>query len=208
MDKKAIKLVKDNYEIHVKFSNEAIDKKLVKFIVTGDNKEIILSADEIISILVNQVNSETLSASFVESERINVVEVGRQIRCVLDKDFKKGDVININYTHPYPLEFALIEEMWKIATLKKELGVTVLTDEYISSIKSRIKPEMVEYMSKFYKSFKNIKTNNKMEEINKDEVVENNSDPIDTVEEEKESEEDVESESEADVSEESSEGVI
>ncbi len=158
---KGVKLVKDGYEIHVKYSDESIKKKLVKFVVTGDNKEIVLSADEIISTLVGQVNSEVLSAAFVESDRVNVVEVARQLQVVLDKDYPKGSVINLNYTHPYPIEFALIEEVWKIAKIKGDTKVTELTAEYIEKVKLQIKSEMVDYASKFYKSFKSINLENK-----------------------------------------------
>lgn len=166
MANKAVKMIKDNFEVHVKYSDEAIEKKLIKFIIK-DNNEIVVSADELMNILVTQVNAEILSAAFVESERINVVEVGRQIKCILDRDYKAGETININYTHPYPLEFALIEEVWKIAKIQQHLGVTELTSEMIEDVKKQIKPQMVEYMQKFYKSFKNINTNKKMEETNK-----------------------------------------
>lgn len=156
MSNKGIKLEKENFDIEVKYSDEAIEKKLVKFIIKKGT-EIVLTADEIVSMLVNQVNSEVLSASFVETDRVNVVEVGRQLQCVLDKDYKKGQIININYSHPYPIEFALIEEAWKIAQIKKDTKVTELTVEYIEEVKKKIKPEMENYIKKFYKSFKNLK---------------------------------------------------
>ncbi len=108
--------------------------------------------------LVNQVNSEVLSAAFVETDRINVVEVSRQLQVVTDRDFKKGEIININYSHPYPIEFALIEEAWKIASLKKNTKVIELTAEYIEEVKKKIKPKMVDYMKSFYKAFKTVKT--------------------------------------------------
>jgi len=107
--------------------------------------------------LIGGVNSDTLEATFVESDRINVVEVGRQLQCVLDKDMKKGQKININYTHPYPIEFALIEEAYKIAKIDESVPRIVLTREYINEVKSKLKPEQTEYINKFYKSFKNIK---------------------------------------------------
>lgn len=160
---KGIRLEKERFNIEVKYSDEAIEKKLVKFVIKEGN-EIVLSADEIISILVNQVNSEILSAAFVESQRVNVVEVVRQIQCILDRDYKKGEVINIGYQHPYPLEFALIEEVWKIAQIKKEVPVVVLTDEMIEKVRLQIKPQQVEFLRKFYKQFKNINTNKNMEE--------------------------------------------
>jgi hypothetical protein len=154
--KKPIELKKENYTIQVNYSPEAIDKKLMKFITkSGDEFEI--SAEEMSSILVGQVNSNTLEATFVESDKINVVEVGRQLQCVLDKDMKKGEKININYTHPYPIEFALIEEAYKIAVIDKNVPRFEITVDYINEVKSKLKPEMTDYINKFYKSFKNLK---------------------------------------------------
>lgn len=155
MSEKGKKLDKGNFTVEVKYSDEAIEKKLIKFTVV-EGKEIILTADEVISMLVNQVNSEVLSAAFVETDRVNVVEVGRQIQCVLDKDYQKGAVININYSHPYPVEFALIEEGWKLAQIKKDTKITELTSEYLEEVKKKIKPNMEAYIKKFYESFKSV----------------------------------------------------
>lgn len=156
MSNKPIKLKKDDYSIEIKYSEEAVEKKLIK-IISKSGDEIIFSADEMISILVSQVNTETLEPTFVDMERINVVEVGRQLKCVLDRDFKKGEEININYTHPYPLEFALIEEMYKIAKVDPGIKVFELTAEFIKETKEKIKPEMDKYVKKFYDSFKQLK---------------------------------------------------
>lgn len=163
MNNKGKKLDKGNFTVEVKYSDEAVEKKLIKFTVTEGN-EIVLSADELVSMLVNQVNSEVLSATFVETDRVNVVEVGRQIQCVLDRDFKKGEIVNINYTHPYPIEFALIEEAWKIAQVKKDTKVTELTMEYLEKVKKQLQPGMVDYIQKFYKSFKSVNVEKNMEE--------------------------------------------
>jgi hypothetical protein len=149
-------LKQKNYTVEIGYSDEAKEKKLMKFITkSGDEFEI--SANELSSMLIGGVNSDTLEATFVESDRINVVEVGRQLQCVLDKDMKKGQKININYTHPYPIEFALIEEAYKIAKIDESVPRIVLTREYINEVKSKLKPEQTEYINKFFKSFKNIK---------------------------------------------------
>lgn len=154
-NEKGIKLDKGKFTVEVKYSDEAVEKRLIKFTVI-EGKEIVLTADELSSMLINQVNSETLSATFVETDRVNVVEVMRQIKCVLDKDYKKGQTININYTHPYPIEFALIEEAWKIAQVQKDVKVMDLTIDYIEEVKKKIKPEMEKYLKKFYQAFKTI----------------------------------------------------
>ena len=146
-----------DFTVQIGYSPEANKKKLLKFITkkSGDTFEI--SAEDLSSMLIGGVNSEVLEATFVESDRINVVEVGRQLQCVLDKDMKKGEKININYTHPYPLEFALIEEAFKIAKLDKNVKRVTLTKAYIEKVRSEIKPEMTNFITKFYKSFKNLK---------------------------------------------------
>lgn len=153
---KGKEIKRDNFTVQVGYSKEAKEKRLLKFISkSGDEFEI--SAEEMASMLVGGVNAETLEATFVETDKINVVEVGRQLACVLDKDMKKGDKININYTHPYPLEFALIEQVYGIAKINMDVPALVLTSEYINNIKSKIKPEQEKFLEKFYSSFKNLK---------------------------------------------------
>jgi hypothetical protein len=150
-----IQLVRDNYTIQIKYSPEAIEKKLMKFITPlGEAFEI--SADEMISILVGQVNVDSLSPVFVNSEKIDVVEVSRQLECVLEEDMKKGQKIHLNYVHPYPIEFALIEEAYKVAKVNHNVHVFEITKEYIDMVREKIKPEMEHYLNQFYKSFKNI----------------------------------------------------
>lgn len=152
---KAREIRQKDYTVQIGYSKKAIAKKLMKFI-TKNGDEFEVSAEEMASMLIGGVNSNTLEATFVESDRINVVEVGRQLQCVLDKDMKKGEKININYTHPYPLEFALIEEAYKIAKIDVNIPAKVLTKQYLDEVKAKLKPEMENYITKFYKSFKNL----------------------------------------------------
>jgi hypothetical protein len=156
MTSKPVELKKENFTIQIKYSPEAVEKKLIKFI-TKSGDEIVISAEEMISILVSQVNSETLSPTFVETDKINVVEVERQIKCVLDKDYKKGQEININYIHPYAVEFALIEEAYKIARIKKDIPVFTLTKEYLDEVRKKLKPEMKSFVQRVYEGYKNLK---------------------------------------------------
>jgi hypothetical protein len=156
MEGKQIK--RDDYTIQVGYSEEAKEKHLIKFISkSGD--EFVISAEEMSSMLIGGVNSNVLEATYVESDRINVVEVGRQLECVLDKDMKKGEKININYTHPYPVDFAIIEQAYGIAKINKDTPAFVLTKEYLDKVRSMAKPEQKDFVKKFYKSFKNLEFN-------------------------------------------------
>ena len=154
---KPTELKTENYTIQVAFSPEAKKKKLMKFISKGGD-EFVISAEEMISILINQVSAETIAPTFVDTEKINVVEVSRQLECVLEEDMKKGQKIRLNYIHPYPLEYALLEEVYKVAKINMDVPALVLTKEYIEETREKLKPEMTEFMNKFYKSFRNIKT--------------------------------------------------
>ena len=150
-----------NFTVQIGYSPKAKKEKLMKFITKKNGDEFEISSEEMANMLIGGVNSDTLEATFVESDRINVVEVGRQLQCVLEKDMKKGEKININYTHPYPLEFALIEQAYQIAKIDESVPKIELTKKYIDKVKAQLKPEMTEYINKFYKSFKNLDLNKK-----------------------------------------------
>jgi len=153
-------LKQKDYTVEIGYSDEAKEKKLMKFITkSGDSFEI--SANELSSMLIGGVNSDTLEATFVESDRINVVEVGRQLQCELTEDMKKGEKININYTHPLPLEFAIIEQVYGIAKINMDVPSLVLTKDYIDEVTKKLKPEQEKFLNNFYKSFKNINLDKK-----------------------------------------------
>ena len=158
---KPTKLEKEKYTVHINYSPEATEKKLMKFITNKNGDEFEISSEELSSMLIGGVNAETLAATFVESDRIDVVEVGRQLQCELTEDMKKGSKININYTHPYPLEFALIEQVYGIAKINMDVPVFSLTAEYIEEAKKKIKPEQEKFLNTFYKSFKNVNLSKK-----------------------------------------------
>lgn len=149
-----------DYTVQIGYSRKAIKNRLLKFISkSGDSFEI--SAEEMSDMLIGGVNSDTLAATFVQTDRINVVEVGRQLQCVLDKDMKKGEKININYTHPYPVDFAVIEQAYGIAKIQMDVPLKILTKKYINNIKAKIKPEQETFLQKFYSGFKNLNLNKK-----------------------------------------------
>ncbi len=145
-----------DYSIEVKYSPEAIEKKLIRFTTTKNGDSFEITADQLINLLATQVNAEILAPTFVETERVNVVQVLRQISCRLDKDMQKGEELRINYTHPYPIEFALIEESYKIAEVQMLPGRIELTKEFIDGVKAKLQPQMDEFTKKFYQSFKTI----------------------------------------------------
>ncbi len=156
MAKKAVELKKEKYTIQVNYSEEASEKKLMKFISAEHGDEFEISAEEMSTILMGQVNSELVEATFVESDRVNVVEVTRQIRARADRDIKEGEEIRIDYTHPYPIEFALIEEAMKVAKINQDVPVFTLTKEYIDSVREKITPQQRRFVDLIWKFFKDL----------------------------------------------------
>ena len=145
---------KNGYKIEAKYSEKAIEDKLIRF--TKGKETIEISAAELIEVLATQVNSETLAPTFVDSTRVNVVKVLRAIQVQLNRDYKAGEQVQFQYEHAYPLEFALIEESWKIALINKEAGVTELTKELIDKCKAKIEPRMKEFVKKAYSSISSL----------------------------------------------------
>ena len=161
LEKKPVKLEKETYRIEVNYSPEAIKKKLMRFTSKMEDGEFVISAEEMATILIGQVNSELIEATFVESDRVNVVEVTRQIRVRLDRDFKAGEEIRLDYVHPYPLEFALIEEAAKLAKVNLDVPALVLSAEYIKSVKDRTTPQQRKFVDLIYKFFKDLRSGNR-----------------------------------------------
>lgn len=159
---KAKELKTENYSIQINYSDEAVAKKLMKFIPV-DGKEFEISAEEMISMLVNQVSMKELEPTFVDSEKIQIVSVHRQIKAKLTKDFKAGEEIRIDYIHPYPLEYAILEKIYGYASIEEGAKFIELTNEHIEEIKKKIKPEMEEYTKKFYSSIKGLNSGSKPE---------------------------------------------
>ncbi len=142
--KTPVEMKKEKYTIAVNYSPEAIEKKMMKFTTP--------SGDE----LVGQVNSETISATLVENEKMHVVEVTRQIACRADRDIKKGEQIRLDYKHHYPVEFAVIEEAMGLAKIGVDAVAFSLTKEYLESVQKKTLPEQKKFVSNFYQFFKGL----------------------------------------------------
>lgn len=155
LEKTPVEMKKEGYTLQVNYSQEAIDKKLMKFITpSGDEFEI--SAEEMSTILIGQVNSSVIEATFVETDRVNVVDVTRQIKVRLDRDFKAGEEIRLDYVHPYPLEFAIIEQAAKLAKINMDTPRYELTVEYIKEVEAKITPKQRKFVDRFYKFIRSL----------------------------------------------------
>jgi len=163
MEEMGVKTQREGYEIEIKYSPEAYKDKLMRF-TTPSGDQFVISADEMINMLVEHVNLDVLAPTFVDTKRVNVVNVKRSLMVKAQVDIKAGTEFAVGYVHPYPVEFAILEEAYKIAKIIPEMGVTELTKEFIDDVKAKIQPNMKEFTKQFYKSFKNVETTEKNDE--------------------------------------------
>ena len=155
---------KGDYKVSVKYSDEAIEKKLMKFETpSGDSFEI--SVEHMIELVSHYVNGSDLAPMFVDNERIKIVYVTRNMKFKLEKDFKAGEEIIVAYEHPYPLEFAILEEAFNIALIKPEKMGFIVTPEIIAEVKRRIPQDSKKFIEKLYQSNENLNLNKEEEEL-------------------------------------------
>ena len=155
--KKGMVAKNDDYNVTIKYSKTAVKDKLIKFTVTkGNSFEI--STDKLIELVAHYVNSDVLAPMFVDTERINVVYVTRALNVRADRDIKEGETFQTYYEHPYPIEFALIEEGMGMALINKEKMGFQVTPEMLKDVKAKESPEAKTFIRKFYESFRNLGT--------------------------------------------------
>ena len=147
---------KGDYKVEIKYSPEAIEKRLIRF-HPKEGTSFEISADNLIELLSHYVNGQELSPAFVDTERIKVVYVDRQMKFKAEKDIKEGEEFNVAYTHPYPLEFAIIEEGFNIAKIRKDREGFVVTSEMLKEVKRKTPKSSKNFVQKFFKSISSLK---------------------------------------------------
>lgn len=155
---------KGDYKVSVKYSDEAIEKKLMKF-ETPSGESFEISVEHMIELVSHYVNGSDLAPMFVDNERIKIVYVTRNMKFKLDKDFKAGEEIVVAYEHPYPLEFAIIEEAFNIALIKPDKMGFMVTPEILAEVKRRTPQDSKKFIEKFYQSNQNLDMKKDEEEL-------------------------------------------
>lgn len=146
---KAIVSKRKGYSVELKYSKKAIEKELIKFTTKG-GLVLEIPANELIEILITGVNREKLEPVFVNSETIDIVYVERALNFVADRNIKKGEKFNVTYKHPYPLEFAAIEDALKLCKIDIDSKVYPFTPDLLKKIKKKNTDEQKNFVKKFF----------------------------------------------------------
>lgn len=133
----------DNLAIFVNYSKEAKEQELIKFVPKNDT-EIVISADEILSIVATQLKKKELAVALTTADitEIPMIETMRPLDVTLEKDFKKGDKIQFLFPHMYPYFLAVAEEAYKLCETRGDIKIITKDayDEVASTLIEKNKP--------------------------------------------------------------------
>lgn len=114
---------KRDYQVEIKYSEEAKKNKLIRFTAKRKNREFVISVDEFINMIMMNINKEEIPMLRTVNDTVQMIEVERSISGVADKDFKKGEPISFNYLTKIPLEMAIAEEAYKLCAIRGDIEV-------------------------------------------------------------------------------------
>lgn len=141
----------DTLRIDVKFSEEAIEKELIKF--TSKNGEpIIFSAGEMLDVIREQFRQKNLAASLTTADTtfIPTAEAAVPISFNANKDIKEGELVQFYAPMQIPLGIALVMEAHRLCTIKGKEILKIPVEEF-EEAKTTLAEESREFTEKFFK---------------------------------------------------------
>lgn len=143
----------DTLRIDVKFSDEAVEKELIKF--TSKNGEpIIFSAGEMLDVIREQFREkrlkETIAYTTADSAFIPTAEAMVPIYFNASKDIKQGELVQFFAPMQIPLGIALVMEAHRLCTIKgKEISKISIDD--FEEAKKTLAETNKDFTEKFFK---------------------------------------------------------
>lgn len=148
---------KPDYSVMIRYSKKAEDGKLIK-IIPKKGKPIEISTKDLVSLLAEHVNFDILAPAFVESKKINMIRVTRNVTLVPNSDIKAGQTVHIPFTHMVPIEFAIAEEAIGVALIGDK--VKEINSKEYAEAKLRVDAGVENYTQEQYRSMLNKASNN------------------------------------------------
>lgn len=140
----------ENFKIEIKYSDEAVEKELIKF-TPKKGKSVEINADALIALIATNFKTKEIGLALMDTEinNIFVVEAERYINATLDRDFKKGETISFPFKHMYPYVLAAVEETYKICKITGKVE-SVPKEVYEETLK-KLGELNKEFIEKYYK---------------------------------------------------------
>lgn len=141
----------DALRIDVKYSDEAIEKELIKFTQKSE-KPIIFSAGEMLDVIREQFRQKDLAAALTTADTtfIPTAEAAVPISFNANKDIKEGELVQFFAPMQIPLGIALVMEAHRLCIIKGKEILKIPVEEF-EEAKTTLAEESKEFVEKFFK---------------------------------------------------------
>lgn len=143
MHKKKIKPFKidhDGVTIEANYSLTSKEKELIRFSKNGIKFEI--SSDSLLGLITNQFKKKSFALTLADSDMIEIpmVETIRQVSFEADKDYKKGERVDIRVGQITPYVLAAIEQAYNTCVINGDLQMVPIAT-YEETLKTLVNNE-------------------------------------------------------------------
>lgn len=173
--KEAEVYVGDGFDIVIKWDLNARRDELIKFVPHEGVQEIVIPVERLVSTIIDNFAINHMYAMDARVKQIDMIEVGRTIKGVCEKDFKVGDEISFTYKHQMPLEYAIAEEAIGISKIQ-DMKVRTVTRDYLDKAAKNIAQGVREYNDQVHAEYLKRKKESQSESTQDDPSVESSVD--------------------------------
>jgi len=140
----------EKFDVVIKYSEDAKEKELIKFVV--EDKEVVISADEILNIIREQFNQKemALALSTTDINFIPAIETAIPISYIANKDIKQGERVQFFAPFTIPLGMARVMEANRLCIIKGKEVKLIPKEEYEETAKT-LEDASKEFVEKYWK---------------------------------------------------------
>jgi len=141
----------DDLRIDIKYSEEAIERELIKITVKKGN-EFIMSSEDLLAIVREQFKQKDLAFALTTADTSFVpsVEAAVPIYFNANKDIKEGELVQFFAPMQIPVGIALVMEAYNLCKIKGKEIMKIPTEEF-EEAKQTLKESSKEFTEKYFK---------------------------------------------------------
>lgn len=147
---KGVKFEQNNYTVEIKYSQEAVEKELIRII--PKDGEIVISADDIIKLIVDNFRNKELAyaLSTTDTNFVPSVEVAIPIHFNANRDIKQGDLVSFYAPFILPIGLALGMEAYQLCKDEGRDVLQIPRKEFEESAKT-LKEKSMKFVEEYFK---------------------------------------------------------
>lgn len=161
----------NDIRIDIKYSDEAIERELIKFTIKEGN-EFIISSQDILALIQEQFKQKSLAAALTTTDTTFVpsVEVAIPICFDANKDIKMGERVMFWAPFQFPIGVALVAEAYKLCSIKGKEILKIPMEEFKEASET-LAESSKEFVEKVFKpQIDALKKEREASEVTKEEI--------------------------------------